>query len=140
LARHQQKVGGADEGRGGTWTSMRDGCASIRAETKNGEGRMFPLTPELRTVLEAQREMVRNLERATGQIIPWVFVRPNGTRIKNFRHAWKMACKDAGIPGRLVHDFRRTAVRNLERAGVPRSAAMKNSGTVGTLRALRSGH
>jgi integrase len=30
-------------------------------ETKNGEGRMFPLTPELRTVLEAQRETVRNL-------------------------------------------------------------------------------
>lgn len=34
----------------------------------------------------------------------------------------------AGVPGRLVHDFRRTAVRNLERAGVPRSAAMKLTG------------
>ena len=28
-----------------------------------------------------------------------------------------------GCPGRILHDFRRTAVRNLERAGVPRSAA-----------------
>ncbi len=97
-------------------------------ETKNGEGRMFPLTPELRAVLEAAREGVRNLERATGAIIPWVFVHPNGTRIKDFRYAWKEACKDAKVPGRLVHDFRRTAVRNLERAGVPRSAAMKMTG------------
>ena len=30
----------------------------------------------------------------------------------------------AGLSGRIPHDFRRTAVRNLERAGVPRSAAM----------------
>jgi integrase len=34
------------------------------------------------------------------------------------------ACKAAGVPGRLRHDFRRTACRNLERAGVSRSAAM----------------
>jgi integrase len=97
-------------------------------QTKNGEGRMFPLTPELRTLLEAQRERVRDLERATGQIVPWVFVHPDGTRIKNFRYTWEKACRVAGVPGRLVHDFRRTAVRNLERAGVPRSAAMKMTG------------
>jgi integrase len=29
-----------------------------------------------------------------------------------------------GVPGRIPHDFRRTAIRNLERAGVPRSTAM----------------
>ena len=34
----------------------------------------------------------------------------------------------AGVPGRIPHDFRRTAVRNLERAGVSRSAAMKMTG------------
>lgn len=32
------------------------------------------------------------------------------------------------VPTRIPHDFRRTAVRNLERAGVPRSVAMKLTG------------
>jgi integrase len=89
----------------------------------------------LRTVLEAQRELVRQIEKAREVIIPWVFIHPPGTarcearsRIKNFRGAWAKACKAAGVPGRLVHDFRRTAVRNLERAGVSRSAAMKLTG------------
>ncbi|MBV8139346.1 MAG: tyrosine-type recombinase/integrase [Deltaproteobacteria bacterium] len=97
-------------------------------EGKTAEGRMFPLTPELRTVLEKQREWVRGLERATGQIIPWVFVHDDGTPILNFRYSWKKACRQAGVSKRHVHDFRRTAVRDLERAGVPRSAAMKMSG------------
>jgi integrase len=34
----------------------------------------------------------------------------------------------AHVPGRIPHDLRRTAVRNLERAGVPRSVAMKMVG------------
>lgn len=43
-------------------------------------------------------------------------------------HRWKEACRWAGVPTRILHDFRRTAVRNLERAGVPRSVAMKLTG------------
>jgi integrase len=97
-------------------------------ESKNGEGREFPFTPDMRSVLEAQRENVRTIERERACVIPWVFVQPDGSRIKDFRWAWRTACRDAGVPGRLVHDFRRTAVRNLERAGVPRSAAMRMTG------------
>jgi len=82
----------------------------------------------MRAVLEAQREVVKAIERAQACVIPWVFVQPDGSRIKDFRWAWRKACRDAGVPGRLVHDFRRTAVRNLERAGVPRSAAMRMTG------------
>ncbi|MHB8382330.1 MAG: tyrosine-type recombinase/integrase [Candidatus Binataceae bacterium] len=92
-------------------------------ESKNREGRMFPLTPELRKVLHAQLEATRELEREIGRIIPWLF-HHDGEPIRVFRRAWISACNNAEIGNRLPHDFRRTAVRNLERAGVPRSAAM----------------
>jgi len=59
--------------------------------------------------------------------VPFVFHR-NGKEIHNFDTAWKIACEKAGCPGRIFHDLRRTAVRNLERAGVPRSIAMKITG------------
>jgi integrase len=107
-----------------------DGCGKIVAhpgETKNDEGRMFPLTPELRAVLDRQLARTREVERATGQIIPWVFHR-DGASIVDYRRAWRSAVKRAGLPHRIPHDFRRTAVRNLERAGVPRSTAMKMVG------------
>ena len=55
--------------------------------------------------------------------MPLVFHR-QGAPIKDFRGAWAKARTAAGCPGRIPHDFRRTAVRNLEQAGVPRSVAM----------------
>ena len=81
------------------------------------------------------------LERATGTIIPWVF-QGAGRPIRSYRYAWAGACARAGtnvrggvkvvvrphLVGRIVHDLRRTAVRNLERAGVPRSVAMQLTG------------
>jgi len=94
-------------------------------EAKNKEGRFFPIgaIPRLRDVLAAQADRTRELELATSQVIPWLFHRA-GKPIRDFRHSWKTACHKAGLVGRIPHDFRRTAVRNLERAGVSRSAAM----------------
>jgi integrase len=94
-------------------------------ESKNREARMFPLTPALGVVLKGQRERARAIERSAGTIIPWMFVRPDGRPIQDFRWIWARACRQADIRSRLVHDFRPTAVRNLERAGVPRSAARR---------------
>jgi len=96
-------------------------------KTKNREGRLFPMNEELRAILDKQRADTTDLQRRTGRIIPWVFHR-RGVPIKSLYGAWRTACRAAGVPGRILHDFRRTAVRNLERAGVSRSAAMKLTG------------
>lgn len=91
--------------------------------TKNNEGRAFYLTAELRDVLTAQLDSIEALKEK-GTICPYVFHRPDGSRIVDFRKTWANACEAAGYPGKLFHDMRRSAVRTLERSGVPRSTAM----------------
>ena len=54
--------------------------------------------------------------------------RTNGARIGSFRKALASACAGVGCPGRILHDFRRTAVRNLVRAGIPERVAMQLTG------------
>lgn len=86
-------------------------------------GREFQFTTWMREALERQRKFVSKVERKTGAVIPWLFCRADGVRVYRFYEVWRDACKVAGIQ-RIPHDFRRTAVRNLERAGVPRTTAM----------------
>jgi integrase len=114
------------------WRHVDFLAETVRLEpgtTKNDEGRTFPFGafPELRQLLKDQRERTSALERERGTLIPWVFHR-YGKPIQSFHAAWRNACTRAKVPGRLVHDLRRTAVRNLERACVPRSVAMKLTG------------
>ncbi len=120
------------EVKGLTWRQVDFKAGVVRLEpgtTKNDEGRTFPFAalPRLEEMLRSQREHTSALERERELLIPWVFHR-NGRTIRSFHSAWRAACERAGVPGRLVHDLRRTAVRNFERAGVPRSVAMKLSG------------
>ena len=48
--------------------------------------------------------------------------------IKRYNKQWEAACKAAGCPGRIPHDFRRTAIRNMSRRGVPERVAMTLTG------------
>jgi integrase len=121
------------EALGLTWRQVDFEQGVVRLEpgtTKNRDGREFPFFafPELERVLGEQRAETKRVELEQATVIPWVFHYPDGRRLNDFRNAWKTACKRCGIAGAVLHDFRRSAVRNLERAGVERQTAMKLTG------------
>ena len=93
--------------------------------TKNQEGRIVYLDAELKGILQQNWK-----KRGRGKkVLPSVFLNEQGTdRVKRFDKAWFTACKEAKIGRRLFHDLRRTAVRNMLRAGIPERVAMMISG------------
>lgn len=102
-------------------------------QTKNKDGRVVVLTAELRGLLAEQVERVRALERQRGLIVRYLFPHLTGRYRaaqprRDFRRAWRTACKSAGCPGMLRHDLRRSAVRDLTRAEVPERVAMSLTG------------
>jgi integrase len=111
-----------------TWSQVDLDNGIVRlevGETKNDDARTVYLDDELQEVFQKQWG-----RRGSGKkVLPYVF--PNEIRtgkISDFRGAWQTACKDAAIGKKLFHDFRRTAVRNMVRAGIPEGVAMKISG------------
>jgi integrase len=115
-----------------TWDRVDVAAGVVRLNpgtTKNRAGRTFPFAahPALAALLTEQRAYSDDVARRSGAIVQHVFQR-DGRSIKSMDHVWRAACTRAGAPGMLFHDLRRTAVRNLVRAGVSEAVAMKLTG------------
>jgi integrase len=112
-----------DEMRALTWAAFDRETWTLRLharDAKTRHGRALALEQDLRKIIE-RRLRARRLN------CPLIFHR-GGQRVGEFRKTWKRACREAGVEGKLVYDLRRTAVRNMVRAGVDPAVAMKISG------------
>jgi len=112
-----------------TWSQLEfeKGRFQLRIEgnqTKNEEPILLPLPLEL-------NEILKKLPRK-GRVF-------DARNLRNLRKSFQAACVKVGLgvetcpkvwqyKGQLLHDFRRSGVRNLIRSGVPRRIAMKISG------------
>jgi integrase len=96
--------------------------ARLRPEvSKTRESRVLVLSKPLQDVIERRWHA-----RALGCSL--VFHRDGLTLEHHFDGPWRRACESGGLPGKLFHDLRRTAVRNMVRAGIPERVAMQVSG------------
>jgi integrase len=128
-----------------TWDRVDFAAGEVRlheGDTKNKDGRVFPMSLALRALLEEQH--AKRLALTSGKVASLqdaefnnVFFRmvadgrrgPKSPRqIKSITKAWRAACKAAQVPGRIPHDFRRTAARRLDQAGISRTVAKQMIG------------
>jgi integrase len=121
------------------WDAVDRRAKEARLRTsKNGRPRTLPLAGALWDVIE-RRWGAREFEREDGTtaLSEYVFHAGDGRAVVDFKRSWARACRAAGAPGLLFHDLRRSAVRNMIRAGVPQSVAMRISGHKTTAMFLR---
>jgi integrase len=91
------------------------------AQTKGKKARVLPIYGDMRRWLDHQRESC-----PAGS--PWVFHGAHNYPVDNHLSGWTEACQRAELPGLLFHDLRRSAVRNMKRAGIQDRVAMEISG------------
>lgn len=106
------------------WGDIEGNVIRLRSQNaKNREARSLVLDGELTEIIERRKQQRIICDTMT----EFVFHR-DGQPVQDFRKAWASASKKAGVEGKLFHDFRRTAVRDMVRSGVPQSVAMRISG------------
>jgi integrase len=136
------------------WEDVEGDVIRLRAENaKNGEPRSVMLCGQLADVIGRRKEQ-RQVKTDSGARLAAHIFHQRGAPVGDFRKAWATACvaSDLGqficvsckqavsghrcttckgevrYVGRIFHDLRRTAVRNMVRAGVPERVAMTISG------------
>ena len=105
------------------WSEVDEPGGVVRLSperSKTRVGRVLPIVAPIAAVLTRRRAHRQGAD-------PLVF-RRDAVTVRAWRTAWPAACRRAGVPGRLLHDCRRTAARNLVRAGVPERVAMQLTG------------
>lgn len=109
------------------WEDLEGDTLRLRAKrAKNREARDIPIVGDRLLAIIERRRMARNVTAENGSVT--VSFHRAGGPIREFRKSWSTACRLAGIDGRLFHDFRRTAARNLLKVGVTRETAKAITG------------
>jgi len=127
------------------WTDVDHAGRVIRLrpeESKNGRGRVVTIDGDLGDLIERRWQARLTSGKDHGRRVTDLVFHNEGEPIVDFRKAWASACIAAGlfyvvkdeagkekqVPEKLFHDLRRTAVRDMVRAGVPERVAMEISG------------
>jgi integrase len=113
-----------NELRGLRWDQVDFDGSVIRllaSQTKPKKARTLPIYGDMRRWLEQQRV-------SCPPSCVWVFHGARRRPVDNHLNGWSEACQRAGLPNLLFHDLRRSAVRNMKRAGIQDKVAMDISG------------
>ena len=137
------------------WSNVSDNTIRLRGvDAKTKKPRTIVCSGELSALLK-RRQQARSVKTASGVLMASTIFHRNGLPVGEFRKSWTSACLSAQLgvmvcrkcksesaekrrcstckrarkyAGRIFHDFRRSGVRNLIRAGVPQNVAMRISG------------
>ncbi len=124
-----------------TWDAvdLDEGLITIDASiAKNNTSRYLPINGDMEKALREQKQLRDREFPHTTSVFFWhredVKIGHGGSRsapgapVRDFRASWNSAVERAGYPGLLVHDMRRSATRNMRKAGIDQSMRMKING------------
>lgn len=112
------------------WENVDRQAREVRLDdSKSGEGRVLPPDDDLWEIFE-RLWTARQYQTKSGPALSEYVFHVNGKPLGDtgFERRWRKAATVAGLEGKLFHDLRRTAARNMVRDGTPQAVAMKVTG------------